>query len=93
MNVLLPAPDGPTRKTKSPAGMVDVDIGERHLAVRVGEAGVDHADDRAGRVGARRAAQEGSHRSCRVILASAPGGAGIGQEPDSACSSPMRERR
>ena len=46
MNVLLPAPDGPTRKTKSPRAIADVDVGQRHLAVGVGHADVDHADDR-----------------------------------------------
>ena len=89
----LAGPRRPDEEDEVAGRDLDVDIGQRHLAVRVGEAGVDHADDRAGRVGARRAAQEGSHRSCPVILASGPGGAGIGQEADSACSSPMRERR
>jgi hypothetical protein len=64
----LAAPDGPTRKTKSPLGMLTVDVGERDLAVRVGHADVDHADDR---LGVGRVATYGRRR-CRHVAATSP---------------------
>ena len=44
MSVLLPAPDGPTRNTKSPSGTIEVDVLEGVLAV-----GVDLASRREAR--------------------------------------------
>ena len=96
MNVLLPAPDGPTRNTKSPRRDRDVDVAERDLAVGVGHADVDHADDRCVGFGLVRAAasQEGCHRFatdgtqwCWRRHAGAAYAAGVGSP------SPTRERR